>query len=772
MSTITILTASPKVPQTKTITAIEGPVSDRHDAPDIKLGVKQAKMSTFFSSKEIKVDSINSLAKILEGLRKDPFSFVIRGCVLDNVDKKRHYRRKAKSNEGTIQDVDQQWLCIDLDKKPLHALGLEANDLVKKPGKVIKALMDDLPICLKNASCWWHFSSSTGITKHDVVSVHLWFWLDQPMSNNDLRQYFGAYNEHMTNLFGVEGWVDLVTFDSIQPHFTADPQLIDLEDPIPERSGLIKGKTSAVKISEDWITVTPLDKTERWKEYLEKIGDSKDGFHQPLLSASASWVRKNGYSESANKEFINIAREFIDNADRGERSDDEINRYRSDQFLGQLLRTASEKGFDLGGPIVTEAAANYFRDYVYVSPQNKFFKKPVGLYVSKDAFNLVGRKYGLGSAGANIFVESNGTVVDKVACLPGEEIGGILVENGEDTYNSWPGRKIAPSDKPNGKMLEDHIHYICGGEDRSANLILDYMCHVIQHPGLKVMWAPVLGSKTTGIGKSIIKELYYSILAPKMITEIGVTELGSDFNEYMFNHEMLFIEEVYTNNRKNITDKLKTMITEKRITVNIKNVSAFNVPNTINMFLFTNHANALYIDEHDRRFFPTYVSVKPKEGDYYKRLVKYFREETANIMAWMMNRDLSKFDRSESPPMTDAKKAAVQYSTPEWRTTLIDALEGEEWPFQHDIMVGSDLIESIYSLIGRRIAPQYISDFLTENNVIKWGDGTRVRLANGSRSFVYVCRNHEKYMGLDGSDIAEKLNPVGDKNEWRQSQNY
>jgi hypothetical protein len=772
MSTITILTASPKVPQVKTITVVEDG-TDIQQKEKTKLSIQGAKMSKHFSSTEQSVSSLATLAKVLEKLQKDPFSFVVRGCVIDGVDRQRHVRRKAKSEDGTIADVDQQWVCLDLDKKPLAGLGLTPEDLQNNPTKVVKALTADLPTCFSSADCFWHFTSSTGITDQDLVSVHLWYWLDQPMSNNDLRAYFETYNQHIEQLFGVSGWVDTVTFDSIQPHFTADPQLVGMEDPIPQRSGILKGKKNKVKISEDWISVTPLDQHERWRDYLMKIGEDKDGFHQPLLSASASWVRKNGYSESANKEFVEIAREFIDNADPGERSRDEINRYRSDTFLGQLLKTASEKGFDLGGPIVSEGAADYFRNHVYVAPLDKFYAKDTNNFIPKGAFNLVGRKYGLASAGANIFVESNGSIVDKVACLPGEEIGGIVTENGEITYNSWPGRICQPEKPANGQFLQDHVLYICGDDEKAANTILDYMAHIIQHPGKKIMWCPLIGSSTQGVGKSILKELYYNILGPKMIEEIGIDSLESDFNQYMYNTELIFIEEIHTNNRKRTTDKLKTMITEKRIDVNIKNISGFNAPNTANLFLFTNHENALYLEDGDRRFYPVYTNIKIKEPEYYKKLARYFRNETPGIMQWLMDRDLSNFDRNRAPEFTESKRKAIAFSTSAWKTDLQEALEGHSWPLQHDVMTGNELTDALKDLVGKRMASQHVFSYLQDKlGFVKYKEGVRIRLPDGTRPFIWVCRDHEKYLSMENHEIIEFIKPIGSLSEWRTSRSY
>jgi hypothetical protein len=90
--------------------------------------------------------------------------------------------------------------------------------------------IQQLPAELQSADCWHHFSSSMGIKSG--INVHLWFWLDRPCSDNELKTWLSGYP------------ADDRMFNPIQIHLTANPQFGDgAVDPYPNRSGLFESGT-------------------------------------------------------------------------------------------------------------------------------------------------------------------------------------------------------------------------------------------------------------------------------------------------------------------------------------------------------------------------------------------------------------------------------------------------------------------------------------------------------------------------------------------------
>ena len=85
--------------------------------------------------------------------------------------------------------------------------------------------IQQLPAEFKSVDFWYHFSSSTGIKAG--IRVHLWFWLDRPCSDREMKAWLSGCP------------VDLRLLNSIQIHLTANLRFIDgAVDPYPNRSDL------------------------------------------------------------------------------------------------------------------------------------------------------------------------------------------------------------------------------------------------------------------------------------------------------------------------------------------------------------------------------------------------------------------------------------------------------------------------------------------------------------------------------------------------------
>jgi hypothetical protein len=87
--------------------------------------------------------------------------------------------------------------------------------------------IERLPAEFQAVDCWYHFSSSMGIKAG--IRVHLWFWLDRPCSDDEMKAWLSGCP------------VDLRLFNPIQIHLTANPRFIEgAVDPYPNRSGLFE----------------------------------------------------------------------------------------------------------------------------------------------------------------------------------------------------------------------------------------------------------------------------------------------------------------------------------------------------------------------------------------------------------------------------------------------------------------------------------------------------------------------------------------------------
>jgi len=118
-------------------------------------------------------------------------------------------------------------------------MGGDINDQQAMLARAIQ----QLPIEFQSVDCWYHFSSSMGIKPG--IRVHLWFWLDRPCSDDEMKAWLSGYP------------VDLRLFNPTQIQLTANPRFIDgAVDPYPNRSGLFSAASgvSTVRVPSDLAT--------------------------------------------------------------------------------------------------------------------------------------------------------------------------------------------------------------------------------------------------------------------------------------------------------------------------------------------------------------------------------------------------------------------------------------------------------------------------------------------------------------------------------------
>jgi hypothetical protein len=215
-------------------------------------------------------------------------------------------------------------------KKPV------AIDPVTDPEGAIEHLIGLLPPEIHDASCWWQFTCSQNLPDcEDTLSARLWFWLIEPLGEAALTRWANCANK-------VGKIVDSSLYRVVQPHYIAGPIFDEgMRDPLPRRHGVRIGLDDAVSLlipepSAD----DPYVGGEGYvglgiEGHLAEIGGER-GFRAPIVSAIAANFTANG--AEANPEPIKArVREAIASADPGGRTAAELDRYRSERHLNDIV---------------------------------------------------------------------------------------------------------------------------------------------------------------------------------------------------------------------------------------------------------------------------------------------------------------------------------------------------------------------------------------------------------------------------------------------------
>lgn len=202
-------------------------------------------------------------------------------------------------------------------------------------------------------------------------------------------------------------------------------------------------------------------------------------------------------------------------------------------------------------------------------------------------------------------------------------------------------------------------------------LLLQWLAFNVQNPGRKILWAPIIKG-TPGDGKTSISTLLGAVMGQRNVKVVGSESLFSDFTAYAEGSCVAFLEEIRMtgHSRINAMDKLKPLITNDVIDVVKKGSNGKNLPNVTNYMAFTNHEDALVIDENDRRWgvfftpFADRASLRPAgmDADYFDRLHSAISNHADVLRAWLLDVDTADFNPKIAPPMTAAKSTMIARS--------------------------------------------------------------------------------------------------------------
>lgn len=284
----------------------------------------------------------------------------------------------------------------------------------------------------------------------------------------------------------------------------------------------------------------------------------------------------------------------------------------------------------------------------------------------------------------------------------------IIMQEGAPFWNIYSPSRLVPVpafDEDAIRPFMAHMEYFFPKE-RDRNLFLDWMAFTVNHPEVRIPWAPLLVSEP-GAGKGFIYEVMGSLLGTHNTVMVTADRLESQFNTFLHKHTLVCIDEMHKTGKSNITDKLNNYISERRIEINTKKVQEKSQDIYCNTIIFSNNYDATVIREGDRRFW-VHVIEGLMPSVYYRELYEWQRDSLnmSHLLSWCMARDLSKFNHAEPPPTSEAKMDMMLASRGDLESILKDAIEAHAGPFAADICSFNIVSSYICAELQTPLTPQ------------------------------------------------------------------
>ena len=321
--------------------------------------------------------------------------------------------------------------------------------------------------------------------------------------------------------------------------------------------------------------------------------------------------------------------------------------------------------------------------------------------------------------------------------------------------NTWrPRSKIKkPSNyEKHTNLFLDHVRWVFGDV---AEVFLDWLAHIEQKPGELPHFGWLHISREHGTGRNWIASVLSKVWIGNVALNFKLVEtLDKGFNESLSRAHLAVIDEINEggNSMWKHTSALRQLVTEDHRLINPKFGQQRIEYNVCRWLIFSNHTGALPLDEHDRRFWVVNKPLVPKAESVYQGMYRLIsnQEFIDSVRFYLSNRDVTKFNVGQRPPLNNAKLDLAMASKSE--ADFLAQGISKRWP-----------VDVIYLQDFKRLLPndeqftsRAINHALDRVGISRWKKSEgKVRTTQGN-AIAYILRNHDIWNNADAFDIKRE----------------
>jgi hypothetical protein len=330
-------------------------------------------------------------------------------------------------------------------------------------------------------------------------------------------------------------------------------------------------------------------------------------------------------------------------------------------------------------------------------------------------------------------------------------------------YNLWPGWGCQPKEGDASPFLALVDHLFAGADPADKTWFLRWCAYPLQFPGTKLFTAAVIHGVKHGTGKSLIGYTLGRIYG-KNFTEINQNSLHGGFNGWAEAKQLVMGDDVTGSNKRADNDLLKKMITQSELRVNTKFMPEYVVPDCVNYLFTSNHPDAFFLENDDRRFFIHEVQVGPLDEMFYMDYMLWLDTTgPSGLFDYLLKLDIGEFNPSGPARRTIAKDqmtADTRSDLGEWvhklRADPDSVLRVGEVPVPGDLFTSGELLGIYDPTDSHRVTANGLGRELRRAAVPRANQGLPLRGAKGVDRY-YIVRHPERWLRASPAELSAQL---------------
>lgn len=337
-------------------------------------------------------------------------------------------------------------------------------------------------------------------------------------------------------------------------------------------------------------------------------------------------------------------------------------------------------------------------------------------------------------------------------------------------FNIWKGWGCVPvkGDITLWKQLLDHLFIDADPEDRQW--FERWLAYPLQFPGTKLFSACVLHGIHHGTGKSLIGFLMGRIYGENFV-EINKKMLENGDNDWAEAKQFVLADEVTGSSKREFNDMLKKMITQEKMRINVKYVPRFEIEDVINYYFTSNHPDAFFMEDNERRYFIHEVKAQPLDIAFYQKFDKWMKREGGPSVVFhhLLNLKLGDFNPYAAARKTKALERMIMDTKSDlgsWVLRLKEDPDGMlrvgQMPVDKDLFTNAELL-TLYDPNQRTgTTANGLGRELRRAGVPLAYDGKALTSPTGVERY-YILRNRQKWEKATRQQLMKHLEAFGPK---------
>lgn len=359
-----------------------------------------------------------------------------------------------------------------------------------------------------------------------------------------------------------------------------------------------------------------------------------------------------------------------------------------------------------------QSQIEYFKGCVYVRDLHKI-RVPDGALLKPDQFKIMYGGYLFSmdlendkttKSAFEAFTESRGYSFPKAVgiCFRPELTPGMIVEEEDLTYVNLYVPVNTPRKVGDPSRFINHLKLLVPN-DTDREILLTYIASLIQNPGIKFQWWPVIQG-VEGNGKSLLATIIAYCVGWRYTHFPNAKQIADKFNLWLSGKLFVAIDEIKTDNKYEMAESVKTMITNQRIEVQGKGDNQIMGENKANGIMLTNYKDAIPRNDSSRRYSMVFTAQQTREdmircgmgGSYFPDLYEWLRGDGFAIInnflrEYKPNPLYDPAGMCQWAPDTSSTGEAINLSRNLFEQEIMEAIDEEKPGFRYPYISGMAL---------------------------------------------------------------------------------